>query len=80
MKSLKLDYNKFIVSKKFNITYDDLHNLRQFYGIFLGTTAVCLYQYLIDLLNGSYESIVEFDFKTLALFLNVKLRWITNCS
>ncbi|UWW00513.1 hypothetical protein RRG49_02235 [Mycoplasmopsis felis] len=71
MKSLKLDYNKFIVSKKFNITYDDLHNLRQFYGIFLGTTAVCLYQYLIDLLNGSYESIVEFDFKTLALFLNV---------
>ncbi|TDV23274.1 replicative DNA helicase loader DnaB [Mycoplasmopsis mustelae] len=67
----KLDFNNFAISKNFNISQDDLHNLHQFYGTFLGPISVCLYEYLLDLSSGEKYKVIEYDFRTLALFLNV---------
>ncbi|MGZ9800179.1 hypothetical protein ACXYRK_00515 [Mycoplasma sp. AC1221] len=66
-----LEYNNFVISKNFNISTDDLHNLRQFYGSFLGPEGVCLYEYLLDLAGGQDYSVVEYDFSTLAIFINI---------
>ncbi|WP_324672337.1 hypothetical protein U5U50_02105 [Mycoplasma sp. 888] len=64
-------YQYFAVEKVNEITMEDLSNLREFYGPFLGADPVFLYQYLLDIVKDSNYKRSSYDFLTLTTFLNM---------
>ncbi|MFV8479870.1 hypothetical protein ACNQ2L_02635 [Mycoplasma sp. T193] len=68
---MDLQYSYFAVEKNSEITNDDLVNFREFYGPFLGSNPVFLYQYLLDYVRDSQFKRFAYDFLSLTVFLNM---------
>ncbi|MFV8400895.1 hypothetical protein [Mycoplasma sp. 005V] len=68
---MDLQYSYFAVEKNSEITNDDLVNFREFYGPFLGSNPIFLYQYLLDYVRDSQFKRFAYDFLSLTVFLNM---------
>ncbi|MFV8413907.1 hypothetical protein ACNQ2B_00435 [Mycoplasma sp. Z707] len=68
---MDLQYSYFAVEKNSEITNDDLVNFREFYGPFLGSNPIFLYQYLLDYVRDSQFKRFAYDYLSLTVFLNM---------
>ncbi|WLP85956.1 hypothetical protein [Mycoplasma seminis] len=70
---MDLQYSYFAIEKSNEITNDDLVNLREFYGPFLGSNPIFLYHYFLDYVKDSNFKRFNYDFAALTTFLNSDL-------
>ncbi|MHA3845690.1 hypothetical protein ACX1NA_00690 [Mycoplasma sp. VS276A1] len=68
---MDLQYSYFAIEKNVEITNDDLVNFREFYGPFLGSNPIFLYQYLLDYVRDSQFKRFTYDYLSLTVFLNM---------